>query len=70
MPVLVEAATAGIGIVPIVVPWGELAGLVRVLALPDIAPRPLWLAVGPGQRDRAAVRVVADEVARLAGHGS
>jgi DNA-binding transcriptional LysR family regulator len=69
MPVLVEAAVAGAGIVPLVASWGELAGLVRVLALPEIAPRPLWLAVGPGQRDRAAVRMVADEVARLASHG-
>lgn len=67
MPTLVDAAAAGHGIVPIVDCWADLAGLVPVLPLPRIAPRPLWLAVGPGQRDRPAVRVVADEVARLAG---
>ena len=66
LPALVDAASAGAGIVPIVEPWGEVAQLVRVLALPAIPPRPLWLAVGPGQRERAPVRLVADEVARLA----
>jgi DNA-binding transcriptional LysR family regulator len=68
MSALVDAARAGAGIVPIVATWADIAQLDRVLALPDVAPRPLWLAVGPGQRDRAAVRVVADEVARLASH--
>jgi DNA-binding transcriptional LysR family regulator len=65
MPALVEAANAGHGIVPVADVWADLAGLVRVLALPDLAPRPLWLAVAPGQRDRPAVRVVAEELARL-----
>ncbi len=65
LPILVEAATAGHGIVPVVESWGELVGLVRVIALPDIPRRPLWLAIAPGQRERPAVRVVADEIVRL-----
>ncbi len=70
MPVLVEAAAAGHGIVAITDCWADLAGLARVLPLPHIAPRPLWLAVAPGQRDRPAVRIVAEEIARLAGERS
>lgn len=70
LPTLVEAAVAGHGIVPIVDCWANLAGLSRALALPQLAPRHLWLAVGPGQRDRPAVRAVADEVARLGAHSS
>ena len=64
LPALVEAAVANAGIVPLVDSWGRTAGLVKVLAL-DIPPRPLWIAIAPGQRDRPAVRVVADEMARL-----
>ncbi len=67
LPLLVEAAAAGHGIVAAADLWADLAGLTRVIALPHLAPRPLWLAVGPGQRERPAVRVVADEIARLAG---
>src|SRR5262249_8836037 len=67
LPVLGEAAVAGHGIVPVADCWADLAGLTRVVALPHIVPRPLWLAVGPGQRERPAVRVVAEELARLAG---
>jgi DNA-binding transcriptional LysR family regulator len=70
MPTLVEAAVAGHGLVPVVDCWAAVAGLVRVLPLPRIAPRPLWLAVGPGQRERPAVRVVADELARIGSDGS
>jgi len=66
LPVLVEAARAGAGIVPLVEPWGRTAGLVKVLPL-DIPARPLWIAIAPGQRERPAVRVVADEIARLMG---
>lgn len=66
LPALVEAAVAGHGIVPIGDWWAELAGLVRVLALPHLAPRPLWLAIAPGQRERPAARAVAEEIARLA----
>jgi DNA-binding transcriptional LysR family regulator len=62
---LVEAAASGRGLVALPGAWAEAAGLVRVLPLPQIPPRPLWLAIGPGQRERAAVRVVGDEVARL-----
>lgn len=64
LPVLVEAARAGAGIVPVVEPWGRVAGLVKVLPL-DIPARPLWIAIAPGQKDRPAVRAVADEMARL-----
>jgi DNA-binding transcriptional LysR family regulator len=66
LPVLIEAARAGAGIVPVVEPWGRTAGLVKVLPL-DIPARPLWIAIAPGQRERPAVRVVADEIARLMG---
>jgi DNA-binding transcriptional LysR family regulator len=66
LPVLIEAAVAGAGIVPVVGPWGQVTGLVKVLPL-DIPARPLWVAIAPGQRDRPAVRVVADELARLMG---
>jgi hypothetical protein len=31
----------------------------------DIPARPLWIAIAAGQKDRPAVRVVADEMARL-----
>jgi DNA-binding transcriptional LysR family regulator len=65
MPVLVEATGAGHGIGPIVDRWAERAGLARVLALPHIPLRPIWLALAPGAGDRPAVRVVADELARL-----
>jgi DNA-binding transcriptional LysR family regulator len=67
LPALVEAAVAGHGIVPVGDFWAELVGLVRVVALPHLAPRPLWLAIAPGQRERPAVRAVAEEIARLAG---
>lgn len=70
LPVLVEAAAAGHGIVALTEAWATLVELTRVLVLPQIAPRPLWLAVAPGQRDRPAVRAVADELARLAGERS
>lgn len=67
MLALIEAAAGGHGLVAAADFWADVAGLVRVLPLPDIAPRPLWLAVAPGQRDRPAVRAVADELARLVG---
>lgn len=66
LPLLVEAAAAGHGIVAVADLWADLASLTRVIALPHLPPRPLWLAVAPGQRDRPAVRAVADEIARLA----
>ena len=65
LPVLVEATVAGHGIAPIVDRWAERAGLVRVLALPHIPLRPIWLALAPGAGERPAVRVVADELARI-----
>lgn len=66
-PILVEATVLGHGIAPIADFWADRTGLTRVAPLPDIAPRPLWLAVAPGQRERPAVRAVADELARLLG---
>jgi DNA-binding transcriptional LysR family regulator len=64
-PVLVQAAVAGAGLVAVTDAWAKLMGLTPVLDLPEIPPRPIWLAVAPGQRDRSAVRVVAEEIARL-----
>lgn len=69
-PVIVEATALGHGIAPIADFWADRTGLTRVAPLPAIAPRPLWLAVAPGQRERPAVRAVADELARLAGDHS
>jgi DNA-binding transcriptional LysR family regulator len=65
VPLLVEAAIAGAGILTLVGAWAEVAGLVRIFSLPEIPQRPLYLAIAPGQRERPAVRVVADEIARL-----
>jgi DNA-binding transcriptional LysR family regulator len=65
VPALVEAARTNMGIVPIPGAWAEAAALVRIMPLPQIPPRPLWLAIAAGQRERPAVRVVSDEIARL-----
>ena len=64
VPLLVEAALADAGILTLPGSWAEAAGLVRLWPLAGVPPRPLWLAIAPGQRDRAAVRVVADDIAR------
>jgi DNA-binding transcriptional LysR family regulator len=67
LPALVEAAIAGLGIVPLSAPWAQAVGLLQVLPLPEIPPRSLWLAVASAQRERPAVRVVAEAIAQLAG---
>lgn len=64
VPLLVEAALADAGILTLPGSWAEAAGLVRLWPLAGVPLRPLWLAIAPGQRDRAAVRVVADDLAR------
>jgi DNA-binding transcriptional LysR family regulator len=65
VPLLVEAAIAGAGIIALPGAWAEAAGLQRIMTLEGVPPRPMWLATAPGARERAAVRVVGDEIARM-----
>lgn len=64
MPALIAAATAGVGLAPIGLPWGTaVSGLERALVLDQLPKRPVWLVTEPGALARAAVRVVRDRVA-------
>lgn len=67
-PALIAAAVAGLGIVPLAVPWGDReARLTRLFDMPEVPPRQLWLVSNPDSAKRAAVRVVAEAVHELLG---
>lgn len=66
MGALLEAARAGHGLCVLTKAWGDSeAGVDCVLALPNLAPRPVWLLTHPELGQRRAVKVVADRVAEL-----
>jgi DNA-binding transcriptional LysR family regulator len=65
-PALVAAAAAGLGVLPLTMPWGEREPrLTRLFELADIPPRQLWLVTAADAAQRAAVRVVAEAVRQL-----
>jgi DNA-binding transcriptional LysR family regulator len=68
MLALVEAARAGVGILPLVSMWGRRdPALVRLFDVPTLAPRSLWLVSSAEAARRPPVRAVADHVARIVG---
>jgi DNA-binding transcriptional LysR family regulator len=71
MTALVAAATAGLGIAPMTLPWGDReSSLERVLTLDEIPKRAVWLVTHPESADRAAVRVVCNRIGSIFGRGS
>jgi DNA-binding transcriptional LysR family regulator len=68
MSALLAAALEGHGLVVLARAWGEgEVGLARLFDVESLAPRPLWLVTHPDTGARAAVRVVAEHVARIVG---
>jgi DNA-binding transcriptional LysR family regulator len=66
MPALVEAAVAGLGLLPLGLGWGEgMPGLERVFALDDIPKRAIWLVTPAEGVTSGAARAVADGIAAL-----
>ena len=66
MPALLNAATAGLGLVPLGLQWGDRSpGLERMFVLDHIPTRPIWLVTRAGEGKRSAVRVVADRIASI-----
>jgi DNA-binding transcriptional LysR family regulator len=70
MTAVLAAASAGFGVVVAAGSWtAGVPGLVRVLPLPSIPPRPVWLVVHPDAAARPAVRAVSAEIALIAKRG-
>jgi DNA-binding transcriptional LysR family regulator len=70
MTAVLAAASAGFGVAVAAGAWAEgVPGLVRVLPLPSIPPRPVWLVVHPDAATRPAVRVVSAEIELIAKRG-
>jgi len=68
MPALVAATLEGQGLLVLAGSWGDReAGLVRLFDVEALKPRPLWLVMHPDAAIRAAVKIVADHVAMIAG---
>jgi len=68
MIALLAAAVHGVGVTVIAGHAAETElGLVRLFDLPQIPPRPLYLAVHPDAAARPAVRVVAEHLAEVVG---
>jgi DNA-binding transcriptional LysR family regulator len=66
MTAMLTAVQDGYGIGAITGPWGERElGLVKLMDLPSIPPRPLFLAMHPDAAARPAVRVVADAITEI-----
>jgi hypothetical protein len=64
MPALVAAASAGMGIAPLVTGWGARTGtLERLMTLDEVPKRAAWLVTRP--EPRAAVRVVGERIAGI-----
>jgi DNA-binding transcriptional LysR family regulator len=67
---LLAAVVDGAGLAVVAGVWGERElGLVRLVAIDGLSPRPLWLVMHPDAADRAAVRAVAAQVAAIAKRG-
>jgi len=68
MPALIAAATAGHGLVPLPLGWGDSEpALERALVLDAVPLRKVWLVTHEATRERPAVDVVATEVASILG---
>jgi DNA-binding transcriptional LysR family regulator len=66
VPALRSAAVAGLGIVPLTAPWGDLEGrLERLQYLDKVPQRAFWLVTPPAAETRAAVRIVAERIVAI-----
>ncbi len=65
-PTLVEAAAAGLGIVPLALVWGDRdRRLERLMPIESVAKRGVWLVTKPEGALRTEVRVVGDRIAAI-----
>jgi DNA-binding transcriptional LysR family regulator len=68
MPTLLAAAVEGLGLVPLPLGWGDAEPVLsRVLVLPRIPQRKVWMVTSEQALARPAVRVVSTHLAALLG---